>query len=115
MPICLQFLNNPQQNNWKEKYSGLMVIGLLIEGSSKYFEEDFTKLMEIVLPIFSNQNLQQQNPKVLWAALTCLGLLIDEYTPKLQTDYHKPVLASIFQILQENQQHLKIKTRAVSS
>jgi hypothetical protein len=58
--------------------------------------------------------LTHEHPKVCWASLTCLAFLCDEYTPRLQRDYHEPVMKAILGLLYNENTHIKIKTRAVS-
>ena len=103
---AFQFINN---EDWKYKYAGLMAIAMLVEGSNKHFDKDFDSLMKLFLP-----TLEHPHVKVTYAALTCAALLCDEFTPRLQTNYHEAVMKSILTIM-ESSPHLKIKARAVSS
>jgi len=106
IPFAFKYINS---EDWKYKYAGLMAIAMLIENSKAHFENDFDNLMGLFLPA-----LTHSHPKVLWAALTCLALLCDEYTPNLQKNYHQQVMAALLPMMSSENVHIKIKTRAIS-
>jgi len=106
IPHAFKFIDN---EDWKHKYAGLMAIAMLVEGSNQHFEKDFDNLMSLFLP-----TLNHNHPKVSYASLTCLALLCDEYTPKLQKDYHQQVMSAILPLMVSENAHIKIKTRAIS-
>ena len=104
---AFQFINN---DDWRYKYAGLMAIAMLVEGSKAHFDKDFDNLMKLFMP-----TLNHSHPKVCWASLTCLALLCDEYTPRLQKDYHQQIMTLILPLMTSENTHIKIKTRAIST
>ena len=96
-------------NEWKVKYGGLMALGVLAEGSSKYFKNDLDSIMAMILPCFDNAE-----PRVIYAALSAVALLCDEFHPKIQETYHEIIMTNIIKYMQyENS--IKIQCIAVSS
>ena len=107
---CFPFIKEMiVSNEWKVKYSGLMALGVLAEGSSKYFKNDLDSIMSMVLPCFDHPE-----PRVIYATLSAVALLCDEFTPTLQQKYHEIIMANIIKYM-KYENSIKVQCRAVSS
>lgn len=91
MPWCLEGLKS---SSWQAQHVSLIVIGLLIEGTKKHIVNDLDQLLNLSVPF-----LNSSNPKVVYSCLTCLGLLIQEFSPEIQTRKGESILASLIQII----------------
>lgn len=95
-------------NDWRSQSAALDVLGILIEKANSCYSNDFENIGHLVIPHLKNNNLI-----VLYSALTCVGFLADEFTPKLQSLFGVSVLESVITIFQ-NCTNETIVIRAVS-
>lgn len=103
--LAFRFISS---DNWKEKYAGLMSLAMLFEGSKKHFEDELENFIKLLIP-----TLQFSNVKVLYASMTCIALLMTEFSPELQLNHHASILPPVIQILQSAPE-IKLRLRAVS-
>lgn len=76
MPMIMEGLKS---SSWQAQHISLVTIGLLVDGTRKTILKDLDALLNLVLPF-----LQSSNPRVVYSSLTCLGLLIEEFSPEIQ-------------------------------
>lgn len=76
MPMIMEGLKS---SSWQAQHISLVIIGLLVDGTRKTILKDLDALLNLVLPF-----LQSSNPRVVYSSLTCLGLLIEEFSPEIQ-------------------------------
>ena len=106
-PMIIEALGS---NDWKAQYSGLLVVGLLCENTKQHFKGDLPNLMKMILPY-----LNSPNQKVVYGALTALGMLSIEYNPDLQKTYYKELIPQLLKLMDcSGTINSRINTRATS-
>jgi hypothetical protein len=104
MPVMLQvipvLLNGSAE--WTKQHTGILAIGVIAEGCHKHFEANLAELLSFVLPY-----TQSQNPRLRWAALTTLGLLLTEFEPTIQLNFHSEVMPRLLTCMTECANYLQ--------
>lgn len=95
--------------NWKEKYAGLMTLSMVFEGAKDNFKSEFDNFSKLIIPALSHSH-----PKVIYAAMTCVGLVSEEFTPKFQTINSAIVVPQIVNVM-ANHTERKLRLRAIST
>jgi importin-5 len=109
MPKLLPSITSLIPNdNWKAKYTGLMVIAMIFTGCKEHFESEISNFTKLVIPTIKNAH-----PKVQYASMTAIALLAEEFTPDVQTSFSSTVLPIATQLI-SNSQHSKLRLRGIS-
>jgi hypothetical protein len=53
--------------------------------------------MDLILPY-----LKSVHPRIIYSTLTCLGLLLEEFSPDIQTKYGPKILENLIQITRQD-------------
>lgn len=94
---------------WNAQYAGITIMGTLAEGSSKFFKNDLDGIVNFVIPGF-----QSDDPRVVYATITAVALLCNEYSPDIQQKYHKEILENFLKIMKDDR-YLKLQKQATSA
>ncbi len=107
MPLCQEGLRS---QSWQAQHASLVLIGVLVEDTKKSFLKELKSFMDLILPY-----LQSPNPRVVYSCLTCLGLLIQEFSPEVQLKYGAQILQQLITITrQDNPKLISLNIRAIS-
>lgn len=94
--------------DWKQKYAGLMTLAMVFEGVKENFQTEYDNFCGLVVP-----TLQNDQPKVSYAAMTCVGLLSEEFTPEFQKQHSGVAIPAVTNIIKTSPHH-KLRLRGVS-
>lgn len=94
---------------WQERHAGFMVMGLIAEACKESMAKNMTEAMTLAC-----QGVADPEPRVRYAGLSCLGLLLTELAPKAQKKFHGELLPVLLRLMREEQM-LKLQTHAVST
>ena len=92
-----------ESNQWNAQYAGIMTVGLLAEGSSKFYKGELEGIAQMILPF-----LEHNDPRVQHAAMTSVALLCNEFAPDLQMKFNKPILNAIIKMMSDDR-YLKVQ------
>jgi hypothetical protein len=95
--------------DWKRRQAGYFYLGYIAESCTKIFAKNLDETMRM-----SAAGVVDEHPRVQFAGLTCLGLMISEQAPKAQKDYHSEIMPRLMSIMNSDSL-LKIKTQATSA
>ena len=94
--------------DWKVRQAGYLTFGLIAESCRDYMKKNMDNAMQTAC-----KGLQDENPRVRYAGLSCLGLILTELSPHAQLKYHQELVPALLNIMQ-NEKVLKIQTHAIS-
>lgn len=95
--------------DWKRRQAGYFYLGYIAESCQKIFAKNLDETMRM-----SAAGVVDEHPRVQFAGLTCLGLMISEQAPKAQKDYHSEIMPQLMSIMNSGSL-IKIKTQATSA
>ncbi|KAF6749808.1 armadillo-type protein [Ephemerocybe angulata] len=78
--------------DWRQRHAGLMAIAAIGEGTGKVMQNELSKIVDLVTPMFKDAH-----PRVRFAACQCIGQLCTDLEEVIQEQYHAqlfPVLVS---------------------
>jgi hypothetical protein len=99
---------NIQSTEWRRKFGGLMAMTALAERSADFFKSELDNIVGLVLP-----GLEDNNRRVIYATLTALGALCEEYQPDIQIKHHGAIIKSAVHFMQYDTS-MKIQCQAVA-
>lgn len=79
-----------ENEDWTRVHTGILAIGIAAEGCHDWFSNNLQHALNMLVPYCSSSN-----PRLIWAAVTSLGLLCTEFEPEIQTHYHAQVLVGL--------------------
>lgn len=97
-----------QSASWQAQNASLLILGMLIQGSKDNFENDFDKIMRMVLPF-----IKSSHKKVIFNCLTCIAFISVEFTPKIQAQYSHDIIPAIIELMNQEEVN-ELSIRAVS-
>lgn len=100
MPIIVNFL---ESQDWKKRVVALISISQMAEYIDK---EHIQKFVSIVSNYYSDQN-----PRVAYYAIHCMGQMSDDFSPYIQNNFHSIILPPLVKIL-SNSSSVKIQSHA---
>ena len=59
---------------WQNKYAGLMAISILSEGAAEHFKSELDNIMQLILSLTENNN-----PRMIYANMTAIAVLCLEF------------------------------------
>lgn len=74
-----------------------MAISMIFTGCKEHFEGDLENLTKLIIP-----TIQSQHPKVLYASMTAIALLSEEFTPDVQEKHCQQILTKAANIISSN-------------
>eukprot|EP00743_Colponemidia_sp_Colp-15_P006765 GILK01007293.1.p1 GENE.GILK01007293.1~~GILK01007293.1.p1 ORF type:complete len:1118 (-),score=251.82 GILK01007293.1:71-3373(-) len=84
------FLSSPE---WEKRYAAVLAVSLVIAASDKISDKDEKQLFACMPLVFSL--FQEQNPRLLYAAIAVVRSMSNIFAPKFQKTFHKQVLPSL--------------------
>eukprot|EP01126_Amoeba_proteus_P000361 TRINITY_DN10111_c0_g1_i5.p1 TRINITY_DN10111_c0_g1~~TRINITY_DN10111_c0_g1_i5.p1 ORF type:complete len:1136 (+),score=252.59 TRINITY_DN10111_c0_g1_i5:236-3643(+) len=99
-PILFQHLPMMLGNkeNWKFRYVGLMTLAMTAEGCFSVLSPQIQKLVEMILPHFSDSH-----PRVRWAAVNTAGQFAHDFGARFRDYSHDTVLPNLMLLLGDSQ------------
>ena len=85
-----------------------MTFGLIAESCRDYLKTDLDQAMQIAC-----NGVKDAHPRVRYAGLSCLALVLTELSPVAQTKFHQELVPALLSIIKE-EKILKIRTHAIS-
>lgn len=95
--------------NWKVRHAGYFFLGYLAEACKTSFAENLDEIMRMAA-----SGCVDPHPRVKYAGLTCLGLMLQEQAPKAQKKFHAEILPQLMTIMDQDEL-FKIKATATSA
>ena len=86
-----------------------MLMGLIAEACKTSMMKNMNEAMKLAC-----SGLVDANPRVRYAGLTCLALLLTEFSPKTQKKFHGDLMPVLIQMM-TNESLIKLQTQAVST
>ena len=93
--------------HWARKHSGILALGMIADGCKELLKPLLSGMFPKVLSFCFDEN-----PRLVWAGITCLGLLCSEFEPELQRFYHPQIVPAILNGLKNPKS--KVQTQAAS-
>lgn len=85
-----------------------MTFGLIAESCREYMKANLDNAMQTAC-----KGVQDEHPRVRYAGLTCLALVLTELSPTAQLKYHQELVPVLLNII-STEKILKIQTHAIS-
>ncbi|KAI0712864.1 armadillo-type protein [Cerioporus squamosus] len=82
-------------HDWRLRHAGLMAIASIAEGTSKVMQGELGKVIDLVIPAFSDPH-----PRVRYAACQCIGQLCTDLEEVVQEKFHAPIFAALIPALE---------------
>ncbi|KAH9833385.1 ARM repeat-containing protein [Rhodofomes roseus] len=82
-------------HDWRLRHAGLMAIAAIAEGTSKVMQEELGKVVELILPGFTDLH-----PRVRYAACQCIGQLCTDLEEVIQEQYHQQIFNALIPTLE---------------
>jgi hypothetical protein len=98
-----------QSASWQERQAGYMCMGLIAEACKESMSKGMGEAMKLACA-----GVMDSNPRVRYAGLSCLALLLTELAPKAQKKYHAELMPVLIKMMSE-ESLIKIQTHAVST
>lgn len=80
--------------DWKVRQAGYLTFGVIAEACREHMKSKMEHTMQT-----SVKGLQDAHPRVRYAALTCLALLLTELSPHAQKKYHGELVPCLLSII----------------
>ncbi|KAM8860614.1 importin-5-like [Synchiropus picturatus] len=107
LPIVKEHISQMLQNpNWKYRHAGLMALSAIAEGCHQQMDEVLYEVVSFVL-LFCADN----HPRVRFAACSVLRQMAMDFTPSFQKRFHKRVISTLLQNL-EDQDNPRVQAQA---
>lgn len=94
--------------DWKVRQAGYLTFGLIAESCRDYMKANLDNAMQTAC-----KGLQDENPRVRYAGISCLALVLTELSPVAQVKYHAELVPALLGLI-EKESMMKIKTHAIS-
>ncbi|EIM79749.1 ARM repeat-containing protein, partial [Stereum hirsutum FP-91666 SS1] len=82
-------------HDWRLRYAGLMAIAAVGEGTSKVMQNELGKVVDLILPLFSDPY-----PRVRYAACQWVGQLCTDLEEVIQAEYHQQLFSVLIPTLE---------------
>ena len=96
-------------DDWKRRQAGFFFLGYISESCKGIFLKNLSEIMQMAA-----SGVVDPHPRVQYAGLTCLGLLLTELAPKAQKMFHSDIVPKLLDIMNSDSL-MKIKTQACSA
>lgn len=104
-PLIEQCIANA---DWKTRQAGFMTFGLIAEACKQHMKSNMDLAMQTAC-----KGIQDEHPRVRYAGLSCLALVLTELSPQAQTKYHQELVPNLLSIMKD-EKLVKVQTHAVS-
>lgn len=95
--------------DWKRRQAGYYYLGYIAEACKAIFSKNLEETMKMAAA-----GVVDEHPRVQYAGLTCLGLMLSEQAPDAQKKFHAEIMPQLLSIMNSGS-YLKIKTQATSA
>jgi len=95
--------------DWKVRVGGYFFLGFLAESCKESFSQNLDEIMKIAA-----SGVVDSHPRVRFAGIACLGLMLSEQAPEAQKKYHAEILPELIKLM-NNESYLKLKTQATAA
>lgn len=95
--------------DWKRRQAGYFFLGYIAESCQKIFSKNLEESMKMAAA-----GVVDEHPRVQYAGLTCLGLMLTEQSPQAQKTFHAEIMPQLMNIMSSSSL-IKIKTQATSA
>jgi len=106
LPIIKECTENKEK--WQFRMAGFTILGLISEVGAKTFKANLDETLKT-----SASGLLDEHPRVRFAALMSLGLLMDVLSPDVQKKYHADIMNALIKMMQE-ETYIKMKSQVIS-
>ena len=96
-------------SDWKRKQAAYYFLGYIAESCKKIFSKNLEETMKMAA-----SGVVDEHPRVQYAGLTCLGLMLTEQSPQAQKMFHSEIMPQLMKIMSSDSL-IKIKTQATSA
>lgn len=97
LPHILEYIQSFVQNpDWKYRHSGIMALGLIIEGCKPQFLLSLHDIVNLVV-----NHMRDPHPRVRWVATFTLGSISSDLSPKIQRQFPHLILPVLAERLDE--------------
>ena len=98
-----------KSDKWQERQAGYMLMGLIAEACKDSMSKNMQEAMTMACT-----GVQDPNPRVRYAGLSCLALLLTELAPKAQKKFHAELMPVLMRLMNE-EALIKMQTHTVST
>ena len=96
-------------DNWRVRVAGYCFLGYLSEACKDAFKSNLDEIMRMAA-----SGVVDSHPRVQYAGIACLGLMLSEQAPDAQKKFHADILPQLISIMRDTPSH-KIKSQATSA
>ncbi|KAK0240872.1 armadillo-type protein [Armillaria nabsnona] len=97
LPPAFQYIPSMLASyDWRARHAGLMAIAAIAEGTGKTMQNELTKVVGLVTPMFADTH-----PRVRWAACQCVGQLCTDLADLLQEGHYDSLLNVLIPTLED--------------
>jgi hypothetical protein len=98
-------------SNWIENHAAFVAIGYMSQACRDTF-----KLSTVEVLNYISNGLVHTHPRVRYAALTALGMLLEEIAPHIQKKFHANIVPALYKLMADNNEtNIRVKTHACSA
>jgi hypothetical protein len=96
-------------SNWVENHAGFIALGYMSQACRDVFKGNAVEVLNYI-----SNGLVHLHPRVRYAALTALGMLLEEIAPHIQNKFHGNIIPALYKLMSE-EINIRVKTHAVSA
>lgn len=96
-------------SDWRVRQAGYFYLGYIAESCKNIFSKNLEETMKMAA-----SGVVDEHPRVQYAGLTCLGLMLAEQAPKAQKTFHGEIMPQLMAIMNSDAL-LKVKAQATSA
>ena len=110
LPVFSLFIQQAvKSSEWQQRQAGYMTMGLIAECSKESLLKNMDEAMKLACA-----GVLDDHPRVRYAGLSCLALLLTELAPKAQKKYHAELMPVLIKMM-AGEALVKIQTHAISA
>lgn len=96
--------------DWRQRYTGLVSICLVGEGSKKYIAPNLKDVLGLIMPHFADPHY-----RVRWAACNAIGQMSTDFGPSLQSEFHADIIPNLVRIMESDGANPRVQAHAASA
>lgn len=100
---------NIVDSDWRKRQAGYYYLGYIAETCKKIFAKNLEETMKMAAA-----GVVDEHPRVKYAGLSCLGLMLTEQAPKAQKQFHAELMPQLMNLM-NGDALLKVKTQACAA
>jgi len=102
-----KFLNS---SNWIENHAAFIALGYMSQACRDAFKGNAVEVLNYI-----SNGLVHTHPRVRYAALTALGMILEEIAPYIQKKFHSNIIPALYKLMSDNNENIRVKTHACSA